>query len=210
MLNKLQSAGLGDQTHDDESIIKALDSLEKSLTPQEALVLDILRSRRMIREDNFNMDSFAFDAIDGLRPRLERGNLGLTTAETAKLNRAQLYSADFLEGRRSGIRSETSAANGAAAGTNGSNGLHGVTNGLSNGASNGTTNGTTDGIGNGHTNGHTNGHGEQVKPQSSTSNTPKPKFGSLFASPVDGHAASLDDVGRHAVMNTLYEAAENL
>ncbi|KAH6624379.1 putative flavin-dependent halogenase/O-methyltransferase bifunctional protein [Chaetomium sp. MPI-SDFR-AT-0129] len=197
VINKLQSAGLGDQTHDDESIIKALNGLEKSLTPQEALVLDILRSRRMIREDGFNMDSFALDAIDGLTPRLERGNLGLAKAETAKLDRAQLYSADFLEGRRSGVRTETSATNSAAAGMKGSNGL------------NGATNGTANGVGNGHVNGDDE-HATPAATQSTTSDTPKPALGNLFASPVGGHAALLDDVGRHAVMNTLYEAAENL
>jgi len=67
-------------------------------------ILETLRSRRMIREDPFEMDSFTLDTIDGLAPNLVHGNLGLVDSEQAKIARSQFYSPKFLDGKGPGIR----------------------------------------------------------------------------------------------------------
>lgn len=60
---------------------KNLGELRQSLTEKEAQTVEIVHSRRMIRNDPFVKDSFSLDNIDGLAPRLERGKLGLAQAE---------------------------------------------------------------------------------------------------------------------------------
>ncbi|KAH6851189.1 O-methyltransferase-domain-containing protein [Chaetomium sp. MPI-CAGE-AT-0009] len=208
VVSKLRKLSTNSEAGDDETIDNALGEIEKSLTPDEVQVLNILRSRRMIREDGFNMDSFTLDAIDGLAPRMERGKLGLARAESAKLSKAHLYSVDFLEGKRPGFRA------------------HGPTNGTddhANGQANGQTNGAngTNGHTNEHMNGHMNGHeknGEQGTMNGAAKTTPSAANGSmdstnglgLFAPPLNGQASQLNDAGRHALMSTLHEAAENL
>ena len=67
-------------------------------------MLEILRSRRMIREDPFEMDSFTLDTIDGLAPNLVRGKLGLVKSEQANVDKAHFYSPRFLDGKGPGIR----------------------------------------------------------------------------------------------------------
>jgi hypothetical protein len=209
VVNKLKSLGVTEETGDnDEAIVKALGEIEKSLTPEEAQVLDILRSRRMIREDGFNMDSFTLDAIDGLAPRMERGNLGLAKAVAAKLNKSHMYSMDFLEGKRPGFRAQeaTSAADGTNGHTNGH--ANGHTNGHANGQEHGSMNGNTKATSgaNGSINGP-NGNGDSHGPLKGVS---EQVTAGIFTPPINGHASLLDDVGRHAVMTTLHEAAENL
>ncbi|PHH70779.1 hypothetical protein CDD82_6923 [Ophiocordyceps australis] len=78
--------------------------IKKLLTPQETEILEILQSRRMIREDPFEYDSFTLDAIGGLTPRLERGRLGLVRADSLQVNKPELYSPRFLDGKVPGIR----------------------------------------------------------------------------------------------------------
>ena len=57
--------------------------LEK-LTEDELEILNHIRAKQMLRmEDTFNLKHFGSDAIDGLAPNLERGNLGLV-AKSAK------------------------------------------------------------------------------------------------------------------------------
>ncbi|KHN99829.1 Tryptophan halogenase [Metarhizium album ARSEF 1941] len=80
------------------------DDMQKHLTADELQVLETLRSRRMVREDPFEMDSFTLDTIDGMAPRLVRGSLGLVRSEQAKIDRAHFYAEDFLDGKHPGIR----------------------------------------------------------------------------------------------------------
>ncbi|KAK2596240.1 Tryptophan halogenase [Conoideocrella luteorostrata] len=84
-----------------------LEDIKKHLTSDEAQVLETLRSRRMIREDPFEIDSFALDTIDGLAPRLEHGKLGLRKAEQSKIDKTHFVSPSFLDGRFPGIRDGT-------------------------------------------------------------------------------------------------------
>ena len=67
-------------------------------------MLETLRSRRMIREDPFEMDSFTLDTIDGLAPNLVRGKLGLVKSKQAKIDRGHFYSPRFLDGKGPDIR----------------------------------------------------------------------------------------------------------
>ncbi|KFG78717.1 hypothetical protein MANI_121491 [Metarhizium anisopliae] len=99
-LRKLDSKAL----QDDAKQVQTLDGIEKHLTADELQILEILRSRRMIREDPFEMDSFTLDTIDGMAPRLVRGTLGLVNYEQAKIDKAHFYSQDFLDGNYPGIR----------------------------------------------------------------------------------------------------------
>ncbi|KAK3297914.1 O-methyltransferase-domain-containing protein [Chaetomium fimeti] len=203
VVNKLKSLGVtGQEADNDDAIVKVLGEIEKNLTLEEAQVLDILRSRRMIREDGFNMDSFTLDAIDGLAPRMERGNLGLAKAEMAKLNGSHMYSVDFLEGKRPGFRAQEPT-----------NGMNGHTNGHTNGheqheepsTMNGTTKATSSA-----SNGSINGMNGNSSSHDILKGDSERVAGGIFAPPINGHASLLDDVGRHAVMSTLHEAAENL
>nr|ACM42411.1 putative flavin-dependent halogenase/O-methyltransferase bifunctional protein [Floropilus chiversii] len=212
VVKKLKSLGADGEAGDEETIAKSLGEVEKSLTAEEVEVLNILRSRRMIREDGMNLDSFTLDAIDGLRPRMVRGSLGLTKASAARLNNSHLYSADFLEGKRPGFRARNaedgidgSSANGIANG----HGQHGgqayeSMNGAENEAVKTTPGTTTNGHANGHPNGHTNGTNGNASPQDSQGRPTPVVVGSGASAP------PLDDVSRHTVMNTLYAAAENL
>lgn len=81
-----------------------LEDIKKHLTPDEVQILETLRSRRMIREDPFEIDSFALDTIDGLAPRLEHGKLGLHKAEQSKIDDTHFVSPSFLDGKFPGIR----------------------------------------------------------------------------------------------------------
>lgn len=67
-------------------------------------VLEILRSRRMIREDPFEMDSFTLDTIDGLAPNLVHGKLGLIRSQQADIDKSHFYSPRFLDGKGPEIR----------------------------------------------------------------------------------------------------------
>lgn len=99
---KLQALGLDAQS-DDAQVQRSIDALEKSLTPEENEVLTVMRSRRLVREDGFNMDSFVRNSIDGLSANLERGKLGLVKAEAAKFSKAHMYDLDYLEGKKTGV-----------------------------------------------------------------------------------------------------------
>ncbi|KAK9440038.1 radH flavin-dependent halogenase [Metarhizium brunneum] len=99
-LRKLDSKAL----QDDAKQGQTLDGIEKHLTADELQILEILRSRRMILEDPFEMDSFTLDTIDGMAPKLVRGSLGLVNYEQAEIDKAHFYSQDFLDGNYPGIR----------------------------------------------------------------------------------------------------------
>ncbi|KAL7657229.1 Tryptophan halogenase [Aspergillus niger] len=106
LFEKLKNLGV-ESGQSDAKEAKALDDIEKHLTRDELQVLEILRSRRMIREDPFEMDSFTLDTIDGLAPNLVRGKLGLVKANQAKIDKAHFFSPRFLDGKAPGIRDES-------------------------------------------------------------------------------------------------------
>jgi hypothetical protein len=103
LITKLKSYGLDSQS-DDENTQKTIEEMEKNLNPEELQVLNILRSRRMMREDDYY--SFTLDSIGGLSPNMVRGKLGLRKAEPVKLDKSTLYSASYLEGKTPGIRAQ--------------------------------------------------------------------------------------------------------
>lgn len=103
LFEKLKKLGV-ESNHDGRGLQVELDEIRSKLTADELQTLDTLRSRRMIREDPFEMDSFTLDTIDGLAPNLLRGKLGLVKAEEPKIDRAQFYSPKFLDGKAPGIR----------------------------------------------------------------------------------------------------------
>lgn len=67
------------------------------LTADEMQVLETLRSRRMVREDLFEVDGFTLDTIDGLSPNLVHGKLGLVKSDQAIIDRAHFYAPLFLD-----------------------------------------------------------------------------------------------------------------
>jgi hypothetical protein len=103
LLEKLKGYGLDASTDlSDENSLKAIEEVEKNLTPEEQQVLSILQGRRMVREDVFNIDNFALDSIDGLSPNMVHGNLGLR--ESGSIQKESLLSTSYLEGKTSRIK----------------------------------------------------------------------------------------------------------
>ncbi|KAI1099511.1 FAD/NAD(P)-binding domain-containing protein [Jackrogersella minutella] len=106
LIQKLKDLGL-EGSIDDEKSTRAIADIQKTLTPEESRILDILRARRMVRgEDSINLVNFTLDAIDGLAPNMKRGELGLVKATRAKTNTAQLFSPSYLRGGRPDIRTQ--------------------------------------------------------------------------------------------------------
>ena len=190
LVAKLKSYGL-DARADDESTQKAIDEIEKNLTAEELQVLNILRSRRMVREDGYNIDSFTLDAVDGLSPNMVRGKLGLKKAESAKLNISNLYSIDYLEGKAPGVRAPNSQDSSKES-MNG-HGLNGHSNRIENNIEKGIT-------------GSVNG-----SKRNGTPTTREELEGMVkLTTPLNNFGSALDDLHRHALMSALYQAAESL
>ncbi|UPL00461.1 hypothetical protein LCI18_011395 [Fusarium solani-melongenae] len=93
LFEKLKELGVGAQGE-----ATTVEDINKHLTPEESQIIEILRSRRMIHEYLFVIDSFTLDAIDGMAPNLDHGKLGLIKAKTAKLDTSHFYSPCFLDG----------------------------------------------------------------------------------------------------------------
>ncbi|KAI2602097.1 FAD/NAD(P)-binding domain-containing protein [Hypoxylon sp. NC1633] len=105
LIEKLKAVGAGNV--DDEKTLAAVEEIQKSLTPEEAQILDILRARRMLRaEDAINLQNFSRDSIDGLSPNMVRGKLGLVSSTPAKATKASLFSLAFLRVARPNIRTQ--------------------------------------------------------------------------------------------------------
>lgn len=97
---KLKSFNIDAESNDE----KTLSEIERNLTPEESQVLGVLRGRKMLLEDCFNLESFIVGSIDGLAPRTESGLLGLVKAEAAKLNKSFVFSPNYLESQLTGVR----------------------------------------------------------------------------------------------------------
>ncbi|KAF3931358.1 hypothetical protein ABW20_dc0108032 [Dactylellina cionopaga] len=103
VLKKLKSLSSA-SGKDDVAANEMLSDLPKHLATDELEILETLQSRRMIRDDLGELDSFALDAIDGLAPNLVRGELGLVKSEATKIDKAHFSSPEFLDGKSPGIR----------------------------------------------------------------------------------------------------------
>jgi hypothetical protein len=182
LVNKLKELGLDGDAYD-ENNRKALDELEKKLTPEEQSILKTLKGRRMVRpEDSLNIDNFTLDSIDGLAPRLERGRLGLAPAKKAAVKYTTHDSLSFLNGE---ARAAKKTLQNGHAGPNGSSAM------------------------NGHRvmNGHNTMNGySKVKDHSATRRT----MADLMTSEESRPSAPLDELSRHRVMSSLHESAEEL
>lgn len=99
---KIKSLGLDAMA----SSAKDVAEIEKHLSMDEKLILNSLRAKNMLREDAYSIESFSLDAIDGLAPRLEHGNLGLTSSVRAKLDTKKLYDMEYLGGKAAPLRNE--------------------------------------------------------------------------------------------------------
>lgn len=98
LVKKLKALGHDGDAYD-EANREALDEIEKQLTPEEQAILRTLKGRRMIRpEDSLNIDNFLLDSIDGLGPRLKRGNLGLQAAKKAEVKFTSHDPLSYLNG----------------------------------------------------------------------------------------------------------------
>ncbi|KAL9623323.1 MAG: hypothetical protein Q9160_002430 [Pyrenula sp. 1 TL-2023] len=76
----LEKAKLAEQSQTNGGQLQT-ERIEK-LTPDELAILNTIRARQMLRtEDTLNIQNFSKNVVQGLRPRLERGQLGLVKAE---------------------------------------------------------------------------------------------------------------------------------
>ena len=199
LVTKLKQLGL-DGDVNDETNKQSLEELEEKLTPEERQILTTLKGRRMVRpEDSLSIENFTLDSIDGLAPRLERGELGLKPAKKAEIKLTGYDALSFMNGeaRASGKLAQSGA--GDATTTNGgtTNGAESrpKTNGLS---SNGTMNGTMYGTMNGTTSG------------TKTNTTSTEGATSLMAFNENLPSAPLEASTRHNLMASLHKAAEDL
>jgi 2-polyprenyl-6-methoxyphenol hydroxylase-like FAD-dependent oxidoreductase len=189
LVAKLKKLGLDGDAYD-ESNRKQLDEFEKKLTPEEQSILKTLKGRRMVRpEDSLNIDNFTLDSIDGLAPRMERGQLGLTAARKAEVKFTTHDKLSFLNGE---AKAGKAMQNGHAKlnGDSVTNGDHTSTNGDHPA-----------------TNGHhpVNGH---HKAETSMSNTSS--MANLMTAEKSSPSATLDELSRHRLMSSLREQAEEL
>lgn len=89
--------------------ITNMEELKSQLNEEEMQIVETLRSRRLVREDVFTLNSFTLDTIDGLAPRLVRGELGLRKSESFKIDKRHMFSPSFLDGRVESIRTKAEA-----------------------------------------------------------------------------------------------------
>lgn len=180
LVKKLKELGLDGDAYDEKNR-KALDEVEKKLTPEEQSILKTLKGRRMVRpEDSLNIDNFTVDSIDGFAPRLEHGKLGLVAAKKAEVNYTRHDPLSFLNGESKAVKK--TLQNG-----------HAEPNGSTT-HSNGTTNGDKP----------VNGH-SKVEDKSISS-----LVAGLVASDESLPPAPLDESSRHRLISSLQESAEEL
>ncbi|KAL9598782.1 MAG: hypothetical protein Q9219_004280 [cf. Caloplaca sp. 3 TL-2023] len=81
MAAAIDETGASENDLNNAQVQSKIDALRESLEPEEKRVLDFIRARKAMRtEDTLHIESFTSDVIDGLAPRLERGNLTLVDA----------------------------------------------------------------------------------------------------------------------------------
>ncbi|KAL4759694.1 NAD(P)/FAD-dependent oxidoreductase [Aspergillus foveolatus] len=181
LVQKLKSLGHDGDAYD-ENNRKALEEIEKQLTPEEQTILKTLKGRRMVRpEDSLNIDNFTLDSIDGLAPRLEKGKLGLSAAKKAELKFTAHDPLSFLNGEARAA--QKTSPNGLLE-TNG----HPQTNG--------------DHLANGH--GLVNGH------SNAEASSAKSCMADLIAAENNSSQPSFDEATRHRLISSLQQSAEEL
>ncbi|KAI4102884.1 MAG: hypothetical protein L6R37_004146 [Teloschistes peruensis] len=199
LVKKLKSLGHDGDAYD-EANSKALDEIEKQLTPEEQVILKTLKGRRMVRpEDSLNIDNFLLDSIDGLGPRMERGNLGLQAAKKAEIKFTSHDPLSYLNGeaRKVGKTHPNGDAHTNGVHTNGdahTNGVHANGDAHTNGVH------PKDDTQINGANGHSNGEGSFVK--SSVTN--------LDGAEERNSHVPVDEAARHRLISSLQQSAEEL
>jgi hypothetical protein len=191
LVQKLKSFNI-DSDADDEQTIKAIDGIQKQLTPEESQALNTLRGRKMLRhEDIHNIDNFTKDSINGLVAIVERGKLGLRKSDAPKVSKADLFSLGFLEGHAPDLdKVLTKKEEELEKDSNNTNGHIDITNGTEKAS---------------HATSFANGIYE-------LNGTPKTSGSGLdkVLQPVLPVGQLLDEASRHFLINTFHEAAEKL
>lgn len=191
LVKKLKALGHDGDAYE-EGNSKALDEIEKQLTPEEQAILKTLKGRRMVRpEDSLNIDNFLLDSIDGLGPRLERGNLGLQPAKKAEIKFTNHDALSYLNGeaRKAGKTHPNGDVQ--------TNGVNGHDNGEVGKAGRTHLNGDiqTNGV-----NGHINDKASFVKSS----------VAALSAAEVSASHKPVDEATRHGLISSLQQSAEDL
>lgn len=215
-MNKLKTLGLDGDAYD-ENNRKQLDEFEKKLTPEEQSILKTLKGRRMVRpEDSLNIDNFTVDSIDGLAPRLERGQLGLAPAKKAAVKFTTHDKLSFLNGE---ARAAKAVPNGHAESKKDSltNGDAKTAETMQNGHSKSVENGVMNGdakaaktMRNGHSQSVENGVTNGNHPVNGHHEVEMSSMADLVAGEKSTSSASLDELTRHRLMSSLREQAEEL
>ncbi|CBF79147.1 uncharacterized protein ANIA_10884 [Aspergillus nidulans FGSC A4] len=181
LVQKLKSLGHDGDAYD-ENNRKALEEIEKQLTPEEQTILKTLKGRRMVRpEDSLNIDNFTLDSIDGLAPRLEKGKLGLSAAKKAELKFTAHDPLSFLNGEAMAAQKTSPNGNLEINGHTQTNGNH---------------------LANGH--GEVNGH------SNAGASSAKSCMADLIAAENDSSQPSFDEATRHRLISSLQQSAEEL
>lgn len=191
LVKKLKALG-HDGDAQDEANSKALDEIEKQLTPEERTILTTLKGRRMVRpEDSLNIDNFLLDSIDGLSPRMERGKLGLQPAKRAEVRFTDHDSLSYLNGEaKTAIKTIPN-------GDVQTNGVNGHSNGEETKAGKAYPNGDvhTNGV-----NGYSNGDASYINGSMAAFN----------AAEMSAPHVPIDEATRHRLISSLRQAAEDL
>jgi hypothetical protein len=220
-VQKLKSLGHDGDAYD-ENNRKSLEEIEKQLTPEEQSILKTLKGRRMVRpEDSLNIDNFALDSIDGLAPRLEKGNLGLAATKRAEVKFTAHDPLSFLNGEARAAKKIGADTNGYVQ-TNGNHMANGndEVNGHSNAGSN-TVKGNLEDfmtaekmLTNGHvqTNGDhaVNGHGEMNGHSDVATGSGRNGIADLIAVENNSSQPTFDEATRHRLISSLQQSAEEL
>ncbi|PHH72942.1 hypothetical protein CDD80_4166 [Ophiocordyceps camponoti-rufipedis] len=69
----------------DSTVVEAVKQFQESLSIEESHVLDLLQNMRGYLDDHYSIDSFTLSPIEGLVTNMERGKLGLISADKRKL-----------------------------------------------------------------------------------------------------------------------------
>ncbi|KAL8984872.1 MAG: hypothetical protein Q9205_001285 [Flavoplaca limonia] len=190
LVQKLKALG-HDADASDEANSVAMEEIEKQLTPEEQQILVTLKGRRMVRpEDSLNIENFLLDSIDGLGPRMERGNLGLQAAKKAEVKFTKHDPLSYLNGEWKTGKTQPN-------GDVQTNGVNGHMNGEPRKAGKMYPNG--DALSNG-VNGHINGVASFVK--SSVKD--------FDAAQMSASHVPVDEATRHGLMSSLHQSAEDL
>ncbi|KAE8334963.1 hypothetical protein BDV24DRAFT_171736 [Aspergillus arachidicola] len=176
----------------------------------------------MVRpEDSLNIDNFTLDSIDGLAPRLEKGNLGLSPAKKAEVKFTTHDALSFLNGEARAAKKTLSDGQSQTNGnhmckdhdqTNG----HTETNGHIESNGNAATNGHTEANGQSHANGHTNGnhmtngHDEVNGHNNVEVRTVKSCMADLIAAEKSSFQTPVEEATRHRLISSLHQSAEDL